>query len=208
MKTNSRIPVASNPTQHEPSPDQAEVISSVMSWINRGSSTKQVLTFGGYAGTGKTFVVSQLAKILPSPLAFCAYTGKASSVLARKLGEAGIATTNETVRAKYPGGPKPFEPRPYCGTIHGLVKRLCDMCMREPDEYPHTFEPGCKEHKIEEGEEGVEPAPDFAEQHHRRLDASRQPHRSKERDFSNCWSWAKFLVSKVSYGKQVRAIAV
>ena len=134
--------VASNPIQHEPSPDQAEVISSVMSWINRGSRTKQVLTFGGYAGTGKTFVVSLLAKQLPGPLAFCAYTGKASSVLARKLGEAGIATISKPVRS-YPGH-RPFEPRPYCGTIHGLVKRLCDVCMRE-EEYPHTYGPGCRE---------------------------------------------------------------
>jgi exodeoxyribonuclease V len=94
--------------------------------------------------TGKTFVVSLLAKQLLAPLAFCAYTGKASSVLARKLGEAGIATTSKPVRAPYPGGPKPFEPRPYCGTIHGLVFRLCDVCMRE-EEYPHTYGPGCKE---------------------------------------------------------------
>ena len=138
------VPVAANPIQHDPSPDQAEVISAVMSWINRGAKTKQVLTFGGYAGTGKTFVVSLLAKQLPAPLAFCAYTGKASSVLARKLGEAGIATTSKPVRSAYPGGPKPFEPKPYCGTIHGLVKRLCDVCMRE-EEYAHTYGSECRE---------------------------------------------------------------
>jgi len=49
------------------SPDQHEAYSSIMTWVDRGSYTKQVLTFGGYAGTGKTTVVGLLAEELPRP---------------------------------------------------------------------------------------------------------------------------------------------
>lgn len=144
VSASDSIPVASNPVQHEPSPDQAKAISDVLNWMNRGTRTKQILTLGGYAGCGKTFVVSLLAKKLSQPLAFCAFTGKASSVLARKLGEAGIATIAKTVRP-LPGGRQGFDPRPYCGTIHGLVMRPCDICNRQEEEHPHSYGPGCKE---------------------------------------------------------------
>lgn len=125
------------------SPDQHEAYSAIMTWLNRGTMTKKTITLGGFAGSGKSALVSLLAHEMPSPLAFCAFTGKASSVLGRKLAAAGIETVNRIVSAKDAlTGERPFEPRPYCGTIHGLVYRPCDACMVEKV-YQHTFGEGC-----------------------------------------------------------------
>jgi exodeoxyribonuclease-5 len=125
------------------SPDQRVAYDGIKSWLNRGSLTKPTLRLAGYAGSGKSYIVSLLAKEMPRPLAFCAFTGKASSVLGRKLAQAGIATVNRTVR-RVPGEGPVCEPRPYCGTIHGLIYRPCDVCMIE-EEHEHTFGQGCKE---------------------------------------------------------------
>jgi hypothetical protein len=88
------------------SPDQRAVYDGVMSWLRHGTrggvvtGSKQILTLGGFGGTGKTAVVSVLAHELLrlGPLAFCAFTGRASSVLGRKLAESGIATVGRTVK--------------------------------------------------------------------------------------------------------------
>jgi exodeoxyribonuclease-5 len=125
------------------SPDQHEAYSAITTWLNRGTLTKKTLTLGGFAGSGKSALVSVLAHEMPAPLAFCAFTGKASSVLGRKLAASGIETVNRIVSTKDPlTGERPFEPRPYCGTIHGLVFRPCDACMVEKV-YQHTFGDGC-----------------------------------------------------------------
>lgn len=125
------------------SEDQRAVYDGTMTWLNRGTATKQILKLAGCAGTGKSALVSLLAHEMPSPLAFCAFTGKASSVLGRKLAASGIATVNRIVSAKDAlTGARPFEPRPYCGTIHGLVFRPCDACMVEKV-YVHTYGDGC-----------------------------------------------------------------
>ncbi len=68
-------------------------------------------TIGGYAGTGKTTVISELRKQLEKeyvnlPVAFVTFTGKASSVLRSKLESAGSLFDKD-----------------YCGTIHGLIYR-------------------------------------------------------------------------------------
>jgi exodeoxyribonuclease V len=80
----------------------------VMDWHRSGD---ELLTFGGYAGTGKTTVLGLLARELTKNkrVAFCAYTGKASSVLREKLGHQGIATSR--------GG------HHHGGTIHSLMYR-------------------------------------------------------------------------------------
>lgn len=67
------------------------------------------LTIGGYAGTGKTFLISIIRKELKERfkninVAFVTFTGKASSVLNLKLKENGSL----------------FGPD-YCGTIHSLI---------------------------------------------------------------------------------------
>jgi exodeoxyribonuclease-5 len=129
------------------SPDQQYACNGVRTWLNRGTGTKQTLTLAGFAGSGKSYCVSVLAKELPSPLAFCAFTGKAASVLSRKLAAAGISTTSRTVRVDPSTGSKPYEPRPYCGTIHGLVYRPCPKCMGEDVTPEHTAMAGCREDK-------------------------------------------------------------
>jgi exodeoxyribonuclease-5 len=66
----------------------------------------QLLKVGGFAGTGKTTIVAEtIEKLLNRPrIAFCAFTGKAASVLKRKL-----------------DARKALRETDYCGTIHGLI---------------------------------------------------------------------------------------
>lgn len=64
---------------------------------------------GGYAGTGKTFLISQLRKKIVKTfpkisVAFVTFTGKASSVLKSRLVESGSLYSED-----------------YVGTIHGLI---------------------------------------------------------------------------------------
>lgn len=130
------------------SDDQRVAFEGIMSWLRTGTGARQTLTLGGYAGTGKSTVVSVVAHELMQhgALAFCAYTGKASSVLGRKLAESGIATINR-IAPRGEGGVRSFEPRPYCGTIHGLVYRPCDVCMVEKV-YAHLTD--CPERDLSE----------------------------------------------------------
>jgi exodeoxyribonuclease-5 len=88
----------------ELSPDQESCFDTIMSWF---SDAGDLLTMGGYAGCGKTTLISKLRNAL-SPtirIAFCSYTGKAASVLRSKLQVIGI---------------KRF-PEDYIGTIHSLI---------------------------------------------------------------------------------------
>jgi exodeoxyribonuclease-5 len=93
----------------ELSEDQEVVFHRLYDWMQK--RTSGTLTFGGYAGTGKTTLLSGLAKAFDQErrLAFCALSGRAATVLQRKLAAIGIET-----------GPTS---RHYCGTIHGLLYR-------------------------------------------------------------------------------------
>ena len=75
----------------ELSEDQAKVYGEMRDWLARPSS---MLTVGGYAGTGKTTLLSRLIADHPSTRFVCAaYTGKAANVLAQKLpGEVSVST--------------------------------------------------------------------------------------------------------------------
>lgn len=103
------------------SSDQLEAYNSIMKWV-RGSGEQPLLSLGGYAGSGKSTLVSLVAAQVMLP-AFCAYTGKATSVLRRKLHAAGTQTIGTQPRKD--GSPS-SDPRPYCGTIHSLIYRPCD----------------------------------------------------------------------------------
>src|SRR6185437_10109616 len=59
--------------------DQAAILESVVKDVNK----KQEISIGGYAGTGKTFLVRAIQQRLPH-FAVCAFTGKAASVLRKK----------------------------------------------------------------------------------------------------------------------------
>jgi exodeoxyribonuclease V len=125
-------------TRSDLSQDQIVAFDAILAWLGGSGphAGKSTLSLGGFAGSGKSTVVSVLAHELLKlgPLAFCAFTGKASSVLARKLLESGIQTSPKTASRKLGG----LSPRPYCGTIHGLVYVPCDVCM--PPEPKHTCE--------------------------------------------------------------------
>jgi len=60
---------------------------------------KDTVTLGGYAGTGKTTVISHLSEILPN-FAVCAFTGKAANVL-RKKGISDASTIHSLIYTPY-----------------------------------------------------------------------------------------------------------
>lgn len=69
---------------------------------------KQVQTLGGYAGTGKTTVISNLSAILPS-FAVCAFTGKAANILRKKKLDAGTIHSIIYTPISLPDGSVEFE---------------------------------------------------------------------------------------------------
>ncbi len=68
----------------ELSADQQVALGAIKDWL---STEKQTLTLGGYAGTGKSTLISTLLKdeaLRGKSVAVCAFTGKAASVLRAK----------------------------------------------------------------------------------------------------------------------------
>ena len=84
------------PVAVELSSDQAQVYEKILSWRQRRDS---FMTFGGYAGTGKTTVIAELSKELSGTVAFVTYTGKASGVLTKKLRQAGSRYSCSTIHS-------------------------------------------------------------------------------------------------------------
>ena len=84
------------------SKDQKKALDQILIWWEYGTPSPQVLTMGGYAGTGKSTLIGVLSTYLPENLtiAYAAYTGRAASVLRSKL-------------------PPKFSS--LCSTIHGLI---------------------------------------------------------------------------------------
>ena len=82
------------------STDQAAALTAIGKWLK--DQNKPFLTLGGYAGTGKTTLMAMLRQILHTnrpemKVAFAAYTGKASLVLKKRLREAKILQSKDTV---------------------------------------------------------------------------------------------------------------
>lgn len=92
---------------------QNDILDSILQWY-KGHLTHHI-TFGGYAGTGKTTMLGVLGQHLHKEkkklkIAYCSFTGKAARVLQRKLKDAGSINSCD-----------------YIGTIHGLIyKAICD----------------------------------------------------------------------------------
>ena len=105
--------------------DQRAVYDSIMRWTEQRTG---MLTMGGYAGSGKSTLISLVADRVELP-AFCAYTGKATSVLRRKLAAAGIKTVGTQLRRREEEQ-QSLESQPFCGTIHSLIYRPCSC--RDP----------------------------------------------------------------------------
>jgi len=97
----------------ELSEKQNSILDTILQWYKEHPI--QYLTFGGYAGTGKTTLLGILGQYLHKEnkkmeIAYCSYTGKAARVLQRKLRDASSINTSD-----------------YTGTIHGLIyKAICD----------------------------------------------------------------------------------
>ena len=72
----------------ELSPDQQAALDAILKWrAGNPSGDDQFLTLGGYAGTGKTTLISCLAGEWPN-VAVAAFSGKAAHVLRSKGVEA------------------------------------------------------------------------------------------------------------------------
>lgn len=97
------------------SDEQRFIEKEILDWYRSPSRRNTVVKFAGYAGTGKTTVLSHISKKIrvnsndmgtrgAHKIAFCAFTGKASVVLENKLEETGALRSYD-----------------YIGTIHGLL---------------------------------------------------------------------------------------
>ena len=97
----------------ELSEKQNHILEDILQWYKELPT--QYLTFGGYAGTGKTTLLGILGQYIHKEkkkikIAYCSFTGKAARVLQRKLKDAGSINSSD-----------------YIGTIHGLIyKAICD----------------------------------------------------------------------------------
>ena len=120
-------------TRRDLSPDQERVYEKIIYW-SRTSNPGSLLTVGGFAGTGKSTLLSLFAAETDLKIAYICFTGRASSILGRKLKAAGIATTNRSQTdddrrlsgrwAHLFYSPYSKEARlPFCGTIHRLIYR-------------------------------------------------------------------------------------
>lgn len=89
------------------SEDQKKVFADLVTFVN---SKEKLLTFGGYAGTGKTTILAELVNAFKEKkrIACCSFTGKAASVLRSKLNALGASPS-------------------YCGTIHSLIYRYSPL---------------------------------------------------------------------------------
>jgi len=93
------------------SPDQQRALDAIDAWFQ---SDEQSLTMGGYAGTGKTTIISHLLKQWKKlDIAVCAFTGKAASVL-RSKGVHGATTMHKLI----------YEPVDYCKNCMCVVNTV------------------------------------------------------------------------------------
>jgi exodeoxyribonuclease V len=128
-----------NVTVENLSNDQRAAYDAIMRWVD-GADGGSLLSLGGYAGSGKSTLVSLVANQIELP-AFSAFTGKATSVLRRKLRAAGTETCAAQRRRIGPDGePLPISSKPFCGTIHQLIYAACEC--REPEVVEEVDENG------------------------------------------------------------------
>jgi exodeoxyribonuclease-5 len=122
------------------SPDQRMVYNTAMDWASCGSVSgigNSLLTIGGYAGCGKTTLLGVFAATTPLLCAYVTYTGRASSILGRKLAAANALNTNklcpseemrgrrvtDTMARYYDFDLETDSGPPFCGSMHRLLYR-------------------------------------------------------------------------------------
>lgn len=85
-----------------PSDQQHRCIKSAADWFRYGAGEKQVLTFAGYAGTGKStclpFMIDEFG-LHPDDVQFCAPTGKAAKVMSEKLRQQQMPAVAKTIHS-------------------------------------------------------------------------------------------------------------
>lgn len=97
-------PVGSSIREHDLSKDQREAYEDLCAWFEGKKGDPKIVTLGGYAGTGKSTVISVFARAHSGVrIAYCAFTGKAANVLKQKLRDAGVPSPD------------------FVGTIHRLI---------------------------------------------------------------------------------------
>lgn len=82
------------------SPDQAQAVRTILKWYMRADMP--YITLGGYAGTGKTTLITALRHVIRTKrpeftVAFCAFTGKATQVMATKLQQSSVALPQDSI---------------------------------------------------------------------------------------------------------------
>lgn len=92
----------------ELTPEQKKILDTLMYWFD-ATTKRQYITFGGFAGTGKTTLISVFRETLfkkkpKIKVAYAAYTGKATLVIKSKLTES-----------------KTLKKGDFVGTIHSLI---------------------------------------------------------------------------------------
>ncbi len=81
--------------------EQKKVLLELENWFNNPNKD-QFITLGGYAGTGKTTLISMFRKYLEEKkpkikVIFCSYTGKAARVLKSKIVESNAVFASDTI---------------------------------------------------------------------------------------------------------------
>lgn len=112
-------------TRKDLSPDQLAVYDGIVAWLNEPQG---IMTVGGYAGTGKTSILGVFAAETKLLVAYATFTGRASSVLQRKLAASRVATTTKTRAANGAYDARFQDPRlkensgpAFVGTLHKLL---------------------------------------------------------------------------------------
>jgi exodeoxyribonuclease V len=116
------------------SPDQAKIYNAAYEWVSDRAG--YLLTIGGFAGTGKSTLLGVLASAWKQRgllVAYVTFTGKASSVLARKLHACGVETSTKLLPSENRrGSSSKFgeyflgageRDMTFCGTVHRLIYR-------------------------------------------------------------------------------------
>lgn len=109
--------------------DQLKVYEQIVAW-SRDPFGNDIFKVGGLGGTGKTTVLGVFASQTPLQVAYVTFTGRASSILSRKLAASGahvddkVFSDNEKVLSGRFGNLFSTDPNAsYCGTIHRLLYR-------------------------------------------------------------------------------------
>lgn len=114
------------------SSDQRKVFEEILDWSsgNAASRSMSLLRMGGYAGSGKSTLLGVLASTWKLQVAYVSFTGRASSILERKLRACGVKTTSapfmdpaKMAKSRFAHLFSSDPTASYCGTIHRLLYR-------------------------------------------------------------------------------------